>query len=811
MPTADLRYAWRSLIKRPLFAAVVVLTLGLGIGVNSAIFSIVNAALFSALPVRAPGELLNIYTTDSARRAMGNTSYPDYAWLREHARAFSGIAAYSGLMTTITGQGTPEVLFGEIVSGNYFDVTGARLALGRGFLPAEDATPGTHPVVVIGHRLWQRRFGGDPGIVGRTITLNGHPFTVVGVADREFTGLLFRGLSADLWAPVMMMGQLRKDQLSDRGERWLFVKGRLAAGVPPERAVEELRVLGARASTEFPASNRGRGFGGVPTTDVLLTPDGDTAVLSAAVMVLVLVGLVLLIAAMNLANLMLARAAARRREIAVRLALGASRLQLVRQLAAESALLAALGGALGLAFAYWLARLLVAFRPPTPVPLALDVAIDWHVLAYTGGLTLLAALVVGLVPALQATRGSVSAGLSAHGEAPSGRISRLRQLFLIPQIAFSLALLVLAGLFVRSVGNAGAVDPGFDIARTAVLALDLRLDGYDDARAATFYDGLERRLADLPGVQAVSVTDRIPLDLYGNLSTAVTLPAAGGRDAESTTLQVAHVDERYFDALGVRLVAGRSFAEDELRTEAPVAVVSAAMAARWWPRGDAIGQQLREGDEGKLVEIVGIAPDVKVQTLGESPQPLLYRPLSAGRARLLRVVVRTGGDPRAIADAFRREVAALDADVAVFESTTMARHLDLMLFPFRLAAQVSSALGLFALLLASVGLYGVIAFGVARRTREFGIRMALGARAGDVLRLVMSGSLRVVSVGLAIGLVLALGIGRVASGILFGIGGNDPLTVLAMLALLLTVSLLAAWLPARRATRVSPAVALRED
>ena len=813
MLSTDLRFAWRTFLKRPLFSVVVVATLALGIGANSAVFTLANAALFSALPVHAPEELLNVYSADSTRRGRGNLSHPDYRYLREHSRRLSGVAAYAGLMTTLTGQGTPEVLFGEIVSGNYFAVTGARLALGRGFLPSEDLTPGAHPVVVIGHHLWQRRFGGDSSVVGRTITLNGQPFTVVGVADRTFGGLLFRVVSADVWAPMMMMGALRTDHLDDRDERWLSVKARLAPGATADDATAELRQLGAQLATDFPASNRGRGLVAIPSTEVLLHPDGDTAALSAALLVLVLVGFILLIVCTNLANIMLARATARRREIAVRLALGASRRQLVRQLGVESALLALAGGAAGQLLAVGLTRALLVYRPPTPVPINLDIGVDWRVLGYTAALTFLAVLVFGVVPALRATRVDVSAGLSAHDPGTQGGASRLRHAFLIPQVALSLALLVVAGLFVRSVANANDVHPGFDLQRTATLTLNLRLDGYDEARAASFYAALTRRISSFPGVQGVSVTDRIPLDLYGNRSTTVTVPGANGHSAETVPLQLSSVDAGYFAALGIPLVAGRDFTEAEVRAQAQVAVISEQMARRYWPGDRAVGQHLRAGDgeAQATLEVIGVAANVKVQTLGELPQSVIYRPIEAGRTQLLRIVARGTDDAEALERGMRREVSALDPNVAIFEGTTMAKHLDAMLFPFRLAARVSTAMGLFGLLLASVGLYGVVAYGVARRTREIGIRMALGARSSDVLRLVLAGSLRAVAIGLAIGLCLALAIGRLVAGFLFGIGGNDPLTVGGIIVTLATVSAAAALAPAHRATRVHPSVALREE
>jgi predicted permease len=808
----DLRYAIRTLAKRPLFVGVVVLTLALGIGANSAVFAVVNAALLAPAHVREPERLLNVYTTDSARGALGAVSYPDYVDLRDNVRAFSDVIGYSGLMATVTGGGDPEVTFGELVTGNYFAATGARLALGRGFLAEEDRTPGTHPVVVLGHRLWQRRFSADSNVIGRSIMLNGMPYTIVGVAAQEFQGLLIRGVAADLWAPAMMMGQLRTDQLANRDERWMFVKGRLAPGASEAEARAALSTLGTRLAATYPATNAGRTFASRPMTDVMVHPDSDRVVFPGALALLVTVGFILLIACTNLANMMLARATARRREIAVRFALGMSRSRLLRQLLSESLLLAALGGLAGVLVALWLAKLLVSFHPPLPVPITLDVGIDARVVAYSVLLSLIASLVVGLAPALQASRADIRSELAASSTILDRRSRwlRLRNAFLIPQLALSLALLIVAGLFTRSVGRADDLDPGFDVRHTALVALNLRLDGYDNARSQTFYYELRRRIGALPGVQSTTVTDRIPLDLYGNQTTTIGVAAGGGGQGDEThSIQIARIDARYFDAFGIALVRGRAFSDDEVRLGAALAIVSEEAAQRYWPGRDAIGQQLREGSD--VVEVVGVARNVKIQTLGEDSQPFVYRPASVGLSRLLRVVVRTSGNASELVPLLRREVANIDPDVAIFESKTMTEHVDVMLFPYRIAAGVSSVLGLFGLLLASIGLYGVVAFGIARRTREFGIRMALGARPRDVVRMIMSDSGRVVAAGLGIGLALAFALAQILAGVLFGIGPTDPITFVGISLMLIVVAALASWIPARRATQVHPGVALRDD
>jgi predicted permease len=812
MPTRDsLRLAVRSVTKRPLFSGVIILTLGLAIGANSAMFSLIDASLLRPLDVERPAELLDIYTTDSASRGLGSTSYPDFAFLRDNARGVADVFGYSGLMTTITG-GKPEVVFGELVSGNYFAVTRAKLALGRGFSTEDDRAPGASPVVVISDRLWRRRFAADPAVVGKPITLNGHPFTVIGVAAPEFTGLLFRAISSELWAPAMMMGQLRTNQLANRDERWMFVKARLAPGTTAERATRTFSdsARGSRRATPRRIDGARSPHGGQLTSWSIQTEIARFS--PAALGLLAAVGFVVLIAATNVGNLMFARAASRQREIAIRLALGASRRQLVTQLLIESSLLATIGGALGLGLAFLFSRLLVAFHPPIPVPISLHVGVDGRVVAFTTLVTAFAAVIFGLLPALQASRPSLTTALTgARGSLTRrSRLLRLRNAFLVPQMALSVVLLVVAGLFTRSVMNAGAVDPGFDIDHTAMISLSLNLDGYDSTRARTFYQDLARR-AESNGIRSLSVVDRIPLDLYGNQSAAIRVasPVAGGGE-ETRVVQFAGVDARYFQTIGIPVVRGVAFTDSDVRSRAPIAIVSETMARRLWPNAEAVGQTLRL-DDGRALRVVGIARDAKVQSLGEAPQPFFYRPIEQNYAKLLRTIVRSSDNPSVVVEMLRREVAALDPNVAIFESTTMTSHLGVMLFPYRAAAMLSAVLGAFGLLLSSVGLFGVVAFSVARRTREFGIRLALGSTSRGVVHMVLREQVRVIALSIGLGLALALGAARLLSSVVFGIGWADPVTLVAVVAGLAGVALVSSYVPAARATLVNPVVALREE
>ena len=808
---SSLRHAVRLIVTRPGFSVIVIVTLALGIGVNSAFFSIVNAVLLRPPAVAAPERLMNVYTTKADGSGYGALSYPDYQDVRA-LTPFDGVAGYSGLMASLNDDGRSEMLFGELVTGNYFSVLGVRPQRGRFFLPEEDRTPMSHPVIVLGDGLWRRRFAADPSIIGRTIAVNGRQFTVVGIAPPEFTGSLFRGFAVDVWVPVMMMSAVRTNELANRGERWMFVKGRLARGATPEQAASALRALGDQLAARDPATNAGRALRLIPSSDVRVTAEGDGAIIPAATFMLLAVGLILLIACTNLANLMLARAAARQHEIAVRAALGASRWRIVREMVGESAVLSVAGGMAGLLLAAWLARLLVAFKPPLPVAISFDVGIDVRVIGYTAALTGLTTILFGLVPAIHATRGDLGAAMRhrSGGMSARGRRYGLRNLLLIPQVALSVTLLVVAGLFARSVANAGAVRVGFDLERTATIALNLAPSGYDETRARTFYRELSRRALTLPGVSAVAVADRIPLDLYGSRTTSLAIEG-GAADVVERAVQHARVEPTYFATLGIPVVRGRGLTTSDTAANTPVAIISVAASRRWWPGRDAIGERIYlDGEAARSVEIVGVAADAKVQTLGEAPEPLVYRPLATGYPGLVRLIVRTSGDPAALVPALRRFVSEIDPAVAVFESQTMDQHLGVMLFPFRMAAALSTALGAFALLLAAVGLYGVLAFGVAERASELALRIALGAQRAAVLRLVVADGLHVVAIGLALGLILALALSRVLASWLFGIQPTDPLVFIGMPAVLIGVAVMASIVPARRATSVDPMGVLRE-
>ncbi len=803
---ADLRYALRLLRLRPGSSAAIVLTLALAIGANGTLFTLVNAALFSPLPVERADRLVNVYTTLPNGTGYGALSYPDYADLATSGGAFADTLGYSGLMATLTGESGSEVVFGELVTANYFSALGVKPQIGRVFLPVEGEERGAHPVVVIGDRLWKRRFGADPRVTGRTLRLNGRPFTIIGVAPEGFGGLLFRAIAVDVWAPTSMMAALRTDQLDNRDERWMFVKARLRDGATADQAAAQAQVVASTLATTHPSSNRGRTFRVVPTTDVVVNPDGDRGVLAASSAVMFASGLVLVVACANLAGVMLARGLARRREIAIRLAIGASRVDVLRQLLTESALLSVVGGALGLAFAGWLARALAAWRPDLPIPISLNTAIDTRVTVFTTLLTLIAMSAFAVIPALRASRLPVASAASGY-QAPAGRKRRrlfgMRDAVLVPQLAIAIALIAVAGLFVRSVARAGDVSPGFDAGRSAFIALNLGMSGYDDARAKRFYDELGRRLIEQNVATTAAGTTRLPLDLYGSQSAGVVL-----EDGSERSVQTGRVGAAFFSALGVPIVRGRAFDPHDASTGSAVAIVSAAAARQFWPDADPVGRVLNI--DGAAATVIGVAADVKVQTLGEAPQPFVYRPLSSGHARLMRLVVRTTGDPDLAVEDMRRAVRELDPSVAVFEARSMTHYVDVTLYPYRLAAMIGSAFGILALALAGVGLYGVISCGVSERLRELAIRLALGAHASGLVRTTLGETIRAAAVGVAAGALLAFVAGQLLADVLFGISPLDPVTLLATAGLLVAVLVAAAAGPLRRALTVAPMSLLRQ-
>ena len=815
----DIPYGCRMLLKSPGFTLVAVVSLALGIGFNTTIFSAVDAVLLRPKAGIDPSRLVEIYLGDSSGYAYGVSSYPDLREYRERSDAFSAIAAnQSALVLYRAGADTTtsEYLMGEIVSGNFFDLVGISPSLGRFLRADDDVEPGGHPVVVVSHAFWQGRLGGRLDALGETVDLNGHSFTLVGVAPPDFAGN-FPGLLSNFWVPSAMVDQMNPSltgsRLLRRTSRSLFVKARLKAGTTLEQAQAQMDAVAIQLQEEFPDANRDRSITLLPSTDVRLHPMIDQALVPVATVLMVVVGLVLLIACANVANMLLARASARRGEVAIRLALGSTRWRLIRQLLTESLLLSSLGGALGLVIAYWSTRLILAFKPPIPIPIALDLTLNPRVLFFTLAASIVTGIVFGLAPALQSSRASLVPALASDRAASAGgRRFRLRSALVVLQVAVSLLLLVSAALMLRSLGNAQAIDPGFETENVVLMSTHLGLHGYDEARAKVFFEQAAERLASLPELAAASVTSKVPLGTNVSTRTAAPEGEEPERDADWPALDATTVAPGYFELMRIPLIAGRDFRASDDADAPRVVLLSETAARRFWPGESPIGKRVvARGAERRILEVVGIVADHKVRTLGEEARPQVYYSFAQDYSPMMYLVASTTVRPELALAAAKRELLAMDGNLAFFESKTMAQNLEIPLFPVRMGATLLGLFGALALALASIGIYGVIAYSVSRRTREIGIRMALGASRRDVMTMVTRQSLTLVLAGCAAGLAASVLGTRVLANVLYGVASTDAITFAGTLIVLLTVAFVANWIPARRAARVKPTVALRYE
>jgi predicted permease len=806
----DVRYGLRVLLKRPGFTAVTVVTLALGIGANTAIFSLLDAILLKALPVQNP-ERLVVINTSGPKGLSNDYSYPVFERFRDQNQSLSGVFAAAsagrlGVKMSASGAGgEAETVVGKLVSGGYFSV------LGSVFTAEEDQTPGGHAVAVISYGYWQRRFGRDPSAVGRTFTLSDTSFTVIGVTPPGFFGETV-GEAPDLWIPATMQPQVYpgRDFLNVDYVTWLRLMARLKPGAHPRQAQAELDVIFRQLQDEkgrqkFPAGRIELTPGGKGLSELRERFSDPLRVLMAVV------GLVLLIACVNVASLLLSRAASRRKEMAVRLALGAGRLRLVRQLLTESALLALSGGLLGLLFAFWGSDVLLAIVSAGTSPVALDLHPDVRVLAFTGAVSLLTGMLFGLAPALQWTRLDLTPALKAPVRGLSGGGARygLGRVLIVAQVALSLLLVIGAGLFVRSLRNLKRLDAGFKREGVLVLGVDSAATGYADAQLKSLYRQLLGRVGALPGVSSASLafqTFRGP----GSGICCISIQGAPPLAEEDRRVNADYVGPRFFETMGTPLVSGRGFDLRDDENAPKVAVINEAAARYYFPDGSPLGRRFDQS-KNKGIEIVGVVKDARHYGLREQAPRMFYLPLLQHGTPPNFLAVRTAGDPRGMAAAVRQALQEVDPKLPVVEVTTLGEQVDASLVPERLIATISGFFGFLALLLSCVGLYGLMSYAVARRTAEIGIRMALGARPGNVLWMVLREALLLALVGVATGLPAALAATRLIESLLFGLTPADPTTVSLATLLMIAVAASASYLPARRASRVDPMVALRYE
>jgi predicted permease len=817
----DIRYSIRSLLRQPGFTCVALLTLALGIGVNSAIFSIVNAYLFKPFPARDPNQLTVIATRDKTIEVPYEMSYPNYEEIRDRSDVFADLIAYQSGVANLSLDGQAERIWVEAVTGNYFSMLGVEAAVGRTFTPEEGRLAGAHPVAVLSHGYWQRRFGGDPSAVGKAIKLNSIPFTIIGVAPQSFTGTE-NVLAMELYIPLGMDEQMypsSKGWLKKRDDTGIRVMARLKPGVSLEQAQAAVTLVAGQLEQEYPQTNKGVGFlvawerNARPIISIAENVPRIAAVFMA------LVGLVLLIACANVANLMLAHATTREKELAIRAAMGASRGRLIRLLLTEGVAVALAGGGMGLLLALWGVDWLASIRLSTDIPIRFDLSPDWRVFAFALLAAVLTGVLSALAPALHASKLDLNESLKEGGRSSTAGSARhrVRNLLVVSQVAVSLMVLICAGLFVQSSKSAENIDLGFRTENLMMMSMDIGMQGYEKGPGVHFYRQLKDNVKSLPGVRSVALARDTPLG-YNNHGEEIFLEGrTPDPQSERTTSFFNVVDTGYFQTMGMSIVEGRDFTEQDNESAPPVLIINEALARRYWPGSnpieDAIGKRLRVGRDAPLALVIGVARDSKYMFLGEEARSFLYLPLAQNYRSEITLFVHSEADPNGLAAAMREAVRELDQDLPLYDVKTMSSHLrgGLALLFVRLGATLASTFGLLGLVLAVVGIYGVISYSVSQRRHEIGIRMALGAQAGDVLKLVLGHGVTLTAVGVGVGMLGAFATTRVLSSLLYGVSATDTATFVAVPLILSGVALAASFVPARRAAKVDPMVALRGE
>jgi putative ABC transport system permease protein len=815
----DVRYSARFLRRSPGFALMALLTLAIGIGATTAVFSLVNRALLQPLPVDRPHEMVSLNNSGSRGR-LNLFSYPNYADLRDRAGVVASLIAYRITPIAASSNGVNERLWAYLVSGNYFDVLGVRPAVGRAISQADDAQRGASPVTVISFRFWQQRFGGDPGAIGQTVVVNGRQYIIIGVAPRGFFGTEVAA-APDFWFPLAMQPVVENGapRIDDRRVDTVFVLGRLAPGVGRAQATAALDGVAAGLAREFPDVNE--------AMRVILSPPGlfggamRGPLLGFTGLLLVIAGLVLLLACVNLANLLLARAVDRRHEVAVRLSIGAGRLALIRQLLIESLMLSSAAGAAGLMLAWWLMRTVGATRLPVDIPIVLNLPLDGRVLLFSVVLSIVTAVMFGLVPALQATKVDL-AGVLKDSASSNGRQSvGWRNALIVVQVAVSLVLLTGAGLMWRALGRTQTMALGFSTKGALEVSFDLRLQGYAPAQGRE----IQRRLLDsvraLPGISHAALADVVPIDLHFSRVRVSAEGSSAERDDRTPVAVMSRVTPGYFRTMGTRLEEGRDFTDFDNQGGALVAIVNRSLASRFWPGESALGRRLRLSGTAEftppgreqlrpfIFQIVGVVEDGKYGSFNDNGALAVFRSLAQAYSGSTSVVARTNGDIGAAIAAVRGAVNALDPNMPIGSARSFEERLSVPLLPARITALALASFGAVALVLAAIGLYGVMSYSVSSRTHEIGVRMTLGAQPADVLRLVFGQGSRLIAIGVIAGVGLAVLVTRLMRVLLFGISPTDPVTYAIVVIGLSAVALLACWIPAQRALKTDPVEALR--
>jgi predicted permease len=819
----DIRFALRILTKSPGFSAIAILSLALGIGANTTIFTVVNAILLNPLPVKQISRVVQVDTVDTKTRVTAanvtklGMSYPNFQDYARNSKVFSGLSCIVGPLPLTWSDGAePKQVFGQMVSANYFEVLGLRPSAGRFFVPDEDSKLGGNNVAVLSYSLWVNKFGSDPNVINKTLTLNATSYSVVGVAPRGFKGAFTFGNAEQVWLPVSMyphvLAGFFKDNFNDRRFLATAVTGRLKDGVSLGEAEASVKTIASNLEREFPKDNASRSVALTLLAEAAVGVNNRNQFVLAGGLMMAIVGLVLLIACANLANLLLAQSASRQKEIGLRAALGASQVRMARQLLTESMVLAMLSGVVGLAIAYAGRAVLWSFRPPFILDGDVDLSFDTHVLFFTLGVALLTAVTIGLAPAIKVARPNLIEALNVGGRGGTvgwGR-SNLRGLLVVTEIALALVALIGAGLFVRSMQSAQRIDPGFESKKLFVFAFDLGALHYEEGRAQQYFRAALDRARAVPGVDSATIASNFPLG--GGLGRTV-FPE--GQDEASgyrgTLTQLNDVAPNFFQTLRIPLAGGREFTDADRKDTHQVAIINEAMANQFWPAQNAVGKRFHFFGETLLREVVGVVRNTVVNNIGEDPQPLAYLPITQDFAPAVTMQVRTSGRPESVIAAVRSQVQSLDTNLALTNLNTIEELIDQGLWAPRVGAGLLAVFGALALLLAIVGVYGVLSYSVSQQSREIGIRMAMGARTASVLALIVRQGMRLAFVGLALGLVIAFAGMRALSSLLFGVSAHDPVTFAGVSFILATAAILGCYIPARRAAKIDPITALRYE